>query len=585
MKTRRFLSKGLILAMLIALPLFANGCTWFGGGEDTTFLDDAVQEKRIGELKSLGGMSVGDATHLLEAKSGHTIRLRSLNINLDQEKYLNKFVEVRGVIGTASDGKDVMDVVSIDLAEDEEEENKVKGEEKEYSNSDFGFNLTYLDSWEIEENDTEIIFIAPEPVIEEEDDDDDDQVENDEVEDDEVEEDESIEEEIETDKVVIYKEANPDKLTVEAYLEVPTDPNELIISGYTKSLVGVDQLEGLKKETPDKMEIDIWLVRNDEIYQLTFIGTDNEDTVNNRNTFFSMVQSFKLIGFTPEEDEDEEIELPDPDEPDVTPYEPPEEVEEEEPVVEEEVMEEEEPEVMEEVIEEPETPAVSSSSYGAIAQYISSSINSIAPEDSESGSWSSTNFEFVDPNYVYVDYSDGSATRRVLLTYSTEGELSTEVLGYFEPGETTSWERVDGENPVEHAEKTVVSITDKGAEEAATVKEGYRYFESLPYDFNAQYPSNWYFSGSGGSGDVSHHYGFSNEPVENGNELVSIDIVGGSLPSGASISVGGNTGVKVTSGGETAIYIERDDGMLYKIHGDSEYESYIVDIAASIQAQ
>jgi hypothetical protein len=560
MKLRSILSKGLILVVLLALPLFANGCSLFGGGEDTTFLDDAVQEKRIGSLKSLGGMSVGDATHLLEMTDNDTIRLRSLNINLDQEKYLNKDVEVRGVIGTASDNKEVMDVVSIDLAEDELEDAMIIGEEKEYKNADFGFNLTYLDSWKVEENDTEVVFTAPVPVEEE------------------TEEDSSVEEEvIETDKVVISKEANPDKLSVQAYLSLPSDPNELIISGYTKSLVGVDQLEGLKKESPDRMEIDVWLDRNDTIYQLTFIGTDNKDTLNNRNTFFNMVGSFKLIGFTPEED-NEEIELPDPEAPDVTPYEPEEELPVVDPVI-------EEPTVEEAIIEEPEAPIVSSSSYGAIAQYINESIDSIAPESSDSGSWSATNFEFVDPNYVYVDYNDGSALRRVLLTYDQDGELSTDVVGYFEPGETTSWERVDGENPVEHAEKTIVSITDEGAEEAATVKEGYRYFESLPYDFNAQYPSNWYFSGSSGSGDIAHHYGFSNEPVEDGNELVSIDVVTGSLPSGSSISVGSNTGVKVVSGGTTAIYIERDDGRLYKVHGDSGYDSYIVDIAATIQAQ
>ncbi|MBU1446351.1 hypothetical protein KKD70_03760, partial [Patescibacteria group bacterium] len=87
-----------------------------------------------------------------------------------------------------------------------------------------------------------------------------------------------------------------------------------------------------------------------------------------------------------------------------------------------------------------------------------------------------------------------------------------------------------------------------------------------------------------GSADVIHHYGFSNNPVENGNEMVSIDIVGGSIPSGSPISIGSYSGVKVIENGETAIYIKRDDGKIYKIYGDSGNESYIVDIAASITA-
>jgi len=65
--------------------------------------------------------------------------------------------------------------------------------------------------------------------------------------------------------------------------------------------------------------------------------------------------------------------------------------------------------------------------------------------------------------------------------------------------------------------------------------------------------------------------------------MVSIDIVSGSIPAGSAISVGSNQGVKVVSNGETSIYIQREDGSIYKIHGPSGNETYIVDIASSIQ--
>jgi hypothetical protein len=538
MKTRSFLSKGLLIIMLLSFTIGATGCWPFGGEQDNTLTDEQVQQKRVGTLKSLGGMSVGEGTHLLEVSSGHTIRLKSNNIDLTQEKYLNKNVEVRGVLSKAEDGKDIMDVRSIDLVEDESQ----NGTQQEFRNADLGFSLTYLDSWKVETTGDEVTFTAP--VIS----------------------DSTTEVDLTeaSDVIVIKRLPNPEKEPVETFLELPSDADELTDLGYTQSLIGVDKLEGLKKESSDNLKVNVWLTRNEYLYVFSFTGSDNANSLNNRNTFYSMLSTFQFIGMTEEEEEEEEE-----DNDDIS-------------------TEEVENETAIPPIEEPEPvaksePVSSSSTYGVIAQYINETINTIAPEESESGTWKATNFEFVDPNYVYVEYSDGSEYRRVLLTYNQNGGLNTDVVGYFKPGETTSWQRVEGENPVESAEKIIVNLTDEGAQEAATVKEGYRYFESTPYDFNAQYPSNWYFSGTSGGGDVAHHYGFSNEPVENGNEKVSIDIVSGSLPSGSSVSVGSHTGIKVFDGSEMAIYIKRDDGLLYKIYGGSENEQYIIDMAASIQ--
>lgn len=558
MNVRSQFSKGLILVMLLTFSLGTTGCTWFGG-DDSSYGDTTEQVKRIGVLKSLGGMSVGDATHLLEDEDGLTLRLKSLNIDLSQEKYLNKKVEVRGGIKTAEDGKEVMDVVSIDLSEDEDTDTRIKGEPKEYKNADLGFNLTYYDSWAVEENSDEVVFTSA--MVDDISTDSTDLVTS------------SAVEETNPSIIIVKRLQNPDKEDVETYLQLPSDASNLSALGYTKSVIGKDKLEGLKKENENMLEVNAWLSRDKYIYQFSFVGTENEGMVNDKNAYFSMLASLQFIGFSTDDEET------------------PEESDDDSNSTEDEIVK---PEIVNPVIDEPEieevitieeddtAPITSSSSYGVIAQYIRETMNSIAPEESEGGKWTATTFSFADPNYVYVDYTDGSADRRVLLTYKTDGGLSTKLVGYFTPGETTSWQRVSGENPVESSEKTVVTVTDSGAEETAKIKEGYRYFESLPYDFNAQYPSSWYFNGTGGSGDINHHYGFSNEPVEDGNELVSVDIVSSSMPSGSGISVGGHSGVKVYEGGEVSIYIKRDDGKLYKIHGGTEYEQYVIDIAASI---
>lgn len=596
------IKKSSVILMITTISIFASGCSLFGGG-DTEITEPAVQEKHVGVLKSLGGMSVGDSTHLLEENDGTTLRLRSENVDLNSEKYLSKKVEVRGSVTKTDDGKSLMEVKSIDLSEDEEDDSNInKGTEIEYINAELGFKLKYLDNWEIENDGGKIVFTSPavkKEILENE--------QQEEISDEilENEQQEEISDEIldTKDVVTIQRLQNPDKQPLDQFLELPSDPNELITLGYTETLIGVDHLEGYKKQSSDFQSIDLYVVRDKYVYYMKFEGAGTEKTMDNRNIFFSMTSSFQTIGFSVEEDGEEisdEIleeglesssdagiseheEIP-------TEFTPP-TPEETGTSSDAEVSEHEEipaeftpPTTTEPEIDIPQT--ASASDYADVSDYISTHIDSIAPESSEDGSWDTYSFEYVDPNYVYVEYSDGTDARRVLLTYDENGSIiDTDVVGYFEPGEVASWERVSGENPVATSEKTIVSYdADEGATTETVIKEGYRYFESLPYDFLAQYPSNWYYSGNSGGDDVVHHYGFSSDPVENGNEMVSIDIVSGSLPAGSPISIGSYSGVKVIENGETSIYIEREDGKIYKVYGESGNEAYIVDIAASITA-
>ncbi|MBN1494725.1 hypothetical protein JW911_03255 [Candidatus Peregrinibacteria bacterium] len=532
----------IIGGLLISALFFVAGCS---GGEDAaeTQTQQTVQEKHIGILKSLGGMSIGEGTHFLETELSGTIRLKSQNINLDSEKYLNKKVEVRGVITKATDGKDLMDVKSIDLAEEIiKEKPSTPGTASEYQNANLGFKLTYLDNWTTKEETNTVTFSAPKPASQEE-----------------------QPAALETDMVVVTRYSNPSRDTVEKFLNLPTDPLLIVNSGYIQTKVGPDQLEGLKKQSADQNEIDVYLSRNEYIYKISFKGSASIDLINNRNTYFSIIATFQFIGFAPADapvDAPAAATLP--------------EQKTEPPVV------NDSPSITQTASD---TPIVTTdSSYGVVSQYIAQSINNIAPEAASSGSWSAYSFEFAKPNYVYVVYGSGTEKRRVLLTYNQQAtQLETSVVGYFKPGETTSWTRVSGENPVESAEKTVITLSSSGTQQEAVVKEGYRYFESSLYKFQAQYPSSWYYSGSGGLGDTLHHYGFSNQPVEDGNELVSIDIVTGSVPSGSTLSLGSNQGVKVVTDGQTAVYIQAENGKIYKIHGPTANDAYIMDIAASIQ--
>ncbi|MBU1446469.1 hypothetical protein KKD70_04380, partial [Patescibacteria group bacterium] len=470
----------IIILMISLVAIFVSGCSLFGGDDETDVVENVVQEKHIGILRSLGGMSVGDSTHLLEENDGTTIRLRSQNIDLNSDKYLTQKVEVRGVITKTDDGKLLMEVKSIDLSENtNEEDSTTGGVEIEYINAELGFKLKYLDNWEVEDDGGKAIFKSPEIKTA-------------------VDPDMAVDEtdvtsepdDVSTtdyadatkDIVTIQKLQNPDKQPLDEFLELPSDPNELITLGYTETLIGIDRLEGFKKQSSDSQKIDIYITRDKYVYYIQFKGANTEKTIDNRNVFLGMTASFQTIGFTDIDTEetgsasDSEIsehqEIPTEF---TEPTKPIEEPTENTPTPGE--------------VDTPKT--ASTSNYADISNYISGHINSIAPESSENGSWAAYSFEYVDPNYVYVEYSDGTDKRRVLLTYDGN-EVDPGVVGYFEPGVTTSWAKVSGENPVATSEKTIVSYDeDEGVTTETVVKEGYRYFESLPYDFLAQYPSNW----------------------------------------------------------------------------------------------
>lgn len=108
-------------------------------------------------------------------------------------------------------------------------------------------------------------------------------------------------------------------------------------------------------------------------------------------------------------------------------------------------------------------------------------------------------------------------------------------------------------------------------------------FESLPYKFKASYPADWYYAGNSGSGDVLHHYSFSNEAVTEENILISLDVLSSSIPAGKSIGLGKNKGVKVESGEDVNVYLTVN-GQNYRVTGPKEYEAIIMDMAGSILA-
>lgn len=107
-------------------------------------------------------------------------------------------------------------------------------------------------------------------------------------------------------------------------------------------------------------------------------------------------------------------------------------------------------------------------------------------------------------------------------------------------------------------------------------------FESLPFSFAGEYPSNWYYAGSNGSGEeILRHYGFSDESVTEDNELISLDVISDEIPSGGKIT-GNDKEITIVETGDiyTAYTIVEDQN--YRVSGNKQYKDFILYIINSI---
>ncbi len=131
-----------------------------GNGIDQTPLD-----RRIGVIQSLGGATTNSqGTDILTMDDGTTILLKSLQINLDDPKYLGKKVELSGVLTYTTDNKQIMEVQSIDVLEDVAAAPATQQQAptwQDYVNAALGFQVKYRNDFTVAENGQTITFTRP----------------------------------------------------------------------------------------------------------------------------------------------------------------------------------------------------------------------------------------------------------------------------------------------------------------------------------------------------------------------------------------------------------------------------------------
>lgn len=109
-------------------------------------------------------------------------------------------------------------------------------------------------------------------------------------------------------------------------------------------------------------------------------------------------------------------------------------------------------------------------------------------------------------------------------------------------------------------------------------------FESLPYSFRGSYPSNWYYAGSRSSeSGVLHEYKFSDEVVEDNNELLTLKVSSSTGPLSGSnkLKMADREIVLGKSGSNSQVATSVGD-FTFRLTGPDKYQDLMVNIAASI---
>ncbi len=282
-----------LLLFSVAFTAFTIGAVVISGcqsqqNQNSDFNDELPMDRRIGEIKSLGGVRTeSQGTHLLQLDNGDTILLKSLAINLDDDKYSGETVEVRGVLTYTKDSKPLMEIMNIDILEQYEAEEAAKAKWLTYKNDQYDFSIKYRDDFDLKESLDGVTFKIEEQTNES------GNLQTD-TSSSSIDEDS---EEIDQEPVrhLITIKAENDEAGLLNYLDVESDSNEdLLAAGLTKSRVGANDLEAYKSEAMDGAGLYFYVSNDDYIYTISFEAGSDTGFRDAQNLFYEMLGSFKV---------------------------------------------------------------------------------------------------------------------------------------------------------------------------------------------------------------------------------------------------------------------------------------------------
>lgn len=266
----KIVAYGIIFVFIVGM-LF--GCNKLSNPE-VTHIDDVPLNRRIGQIQSLGGIkTASQGTHLLKLDDGNIILLRSLSVNLDDQKYQGKIVEIRGYLNYTTSKKQIMDVQNIDVIDIAQTQEKLIVNWKEYVNPSLGFEARYRDDFKIKEGLNFARFVRPvgKPQPQS-----------------------TTQTQTITQTITGLKEH---VILVESSQKNPdiSDTQQIDIKTAVKSKIGSNGLDAYKKVDDSLKKIDFYFKYSGKYYHIGYIGSETAQNLEDQNVFYDFINSFRLI--------------------------------------------------------------------------------------------------------------------------------------------------------------------------------------------------------------------------------------------------------------------------------------------------
>ncbi len=256
----------LISSFFLLLSVFAiSGCV-SNDNDNGLKIDDFPLDRRIGSIVSLGTATTSShGTHLLKMDDGDTILLKSVSINLEDAKFKDKFVEVKGVLTEVEGDKPIMEVINIDVIENHVVEESAVTSWKPWTGDLFQIN--YMDDFEVDASENSVSFtkIVVNDVSEMK------------------------------DVVLISFEKKDGKETLADKLGISIDESSSSISnGLIESKIGRQNITAYKKGNPGDSMLVYYAEDDSYFYTISFEAGNKDDQLKSENIFYEMLSSFNL---------------------------------------------------------------------------------------------------------------------------------------------------------------------------------------------------------------------------------------------------------------------------------------------------
>ncbi|MBU2524593.1 hypothetical protein KKG71_05380 [Patescibacteria group bacterium] len=540
-----------IIATIITSSTILYGCV--DSGENYNEFQDIIKTKVTirGELKSLANASADGGNFLLDADDDKVYTLIELKDGVLNKVLVGQTVEVMGFFREKNGEKThTIEVDSISRVQEKAEDNSLKSVWKEYENSYNGISFKRMSNWIPEQEGEKVTFYFPLNNLEEN----------------------EVDDMEKREKIVVERINNDKELTLEKWL----DENHDTHLGFVKNSVGDDKLNAFKKESDEGKEILFVIERKPNvIYQFQHVTFGDADYFERRNQFFDLLFSVKFIDF----DEEARNVSPEPTPTETTTSEPsptPKPISTPEPTATPEPTPEATP-LPTSTPKATTKPSTETSDKQEIINYIKKYINNITPDQSKVGTWTAKVVQFVEPDYAYIEYTDGIEKRKILVKYDFGVAKEFKVIGSFNEGDDRDWAIVEGTNPVAKEERATYEIDTSGAvNESLVIKAGFRYFESKPFNFKIQYPSSWYYAGYGSQNDHSAIYKFSTKPLDQVSEALITLYIHKNEIGKFSVSRVGDDVFAGKYNGDLAYFVKRENGGTFVLVATDITQSDIV---------